>query len=212
MNMTIEQALGDRYLMFYHAEWPVHQLQPGFTLSQCVDQVNHFLKSHSRKISNWPDSNEVARLIWVNWIYQRFDIEPIRKPILTHKINHTLLVDCGDTRLMSLNLLEHPGHVGVLCTVTIDKAGEFDQWTPIRNNSDMLRAIDFDPQAYVTLRPAKTHAIEWMEIGDRTTEHHLHDVDQRIAMIQRYIDAQPENFEFTVNWAKTAINWDIYSR
>jgi hypothetical protein len=40
----------------------------------------------------------------------------------------------------------------------------------------------------------------------------LHDVDQRVTMMQRYIDTQSNTFEFSVDWARSYIDWDIYAR
>lgn len=214
MEITVEQALGTQYLMFYHAAWPVEDLRPVCTLKQSVDTVNYHLKKNGRNIVEWSAEaqDEAARLLWVNWMYQRLGVEPIRKPILVHQHNGKFVVDCGDTRLMSLNLLIDPGEVSVVCTVPVDQAEHFADWTPIRNNRELLRATGFGRGAHVMLRPAVGYAIDWLEVGDHTTAHHLHDINQRVAMMQRYIDTQVDDFEFSVDWARSYINWDIYSR
>jgi hypothetical protein len=115
MELTIEQALGDQWAMFYHSQWPVEDLQPVCTLEQSVRTVNQQLQS-VRDLTQWKyaHQDEIARLLWVNWMYQRLSAEPIRKPVLVHKQDNKLVVDCGDTRLMSLNLLPDPGTVSVL--------------------------------------------------------------------------------------------------
>lgn len=214
MELTIEQALGNKYLMFYNAVWPVEDLHPVCTLTQSVDTVNYHLNKSGRDISKWgaAEQDEAARLLWVNWMYQRLGVEPIRKPILVHRDNGKFVVDCGDTRLMSLNLLIDPGEVSVVCTVPIEEAAGFANWTPIRNNRELLRATGFGRGAHVMLRPAESYAIDWLEVGDHTTAHHLHDINQRVAMMQRYIDTQVDDFKFSVDWARSYINWDIYSR
>lgn len=214
MALTIEQALSNQYMMFYHAAWPAEDLVPVCTLAQCVRTVNQNFKLHGRVISNWSAEaqDQAARLLWVNWMYQRLGVEPIRKPILVHPQDDKLIVDCGDTRLMSLNLLIDPGTVGVLCTVSVAQADKFADWTPVCNNQELLAVTGFGEGAHVMIRPGRDHAIEWLEIGDHTTSHHLHDVDQRVTMMQRYIDTQVDDFEFSVDWARSYINWDIYSR
>lgn len=214
MTHTIEQALGDQYLMFYHAAWPVEDLRPGCTLAQCVETVNYHLKNNGRNLSTWSEhaQDEAARLLWVNWMYQRLGVEPIRKPIVVHQQQNQFVVDCGDTRLMSLNLLIDPGVVGVVCTVPKSHAQQFKEWTPICNNQELLQAAGFGRNAHVLVRPGTGQAIDWLEIGDHTTAHHLHDIGQRVAMMQRYIDTQEDTFEFSVDWARNYINWDIYSR
>ncbi len=213
MELTIEQALGDRYLMFYNAAWPAEDLHPVCTLKQSVDTVNDCLRKHGKNLSSWSaaQQDEAARLLWVNWIYQRLGVEPIRKPILVHREQGKFLVDCGDTRLMALNLLIDPGEVSVVCTVPVSHANDFDDWTPIRNNQDLLRATGFRKDAHVMIRPAADYAIDWLEVGDSTTAHHLHSVDQRVAMMQRYLAQQPTDFEFSVDWARNYIDWQRYA-
>lgn len=214
MELTIEQVLGNQWAMFYHPQWPVEDLQPVCTLAQSVGTVNHQLQI-SRDLSTWAYSyqDEIARLLWVNWMYQRLGTEPIRKPVLVHEQDSKLVVDCGDTRLMSLNLLLDPGTVGVVVTVPKHRSEHYADWRQIHTNRDLMRATGFGRGAAIALRPAaKDYAIEWLEIGDHTTAHHLHDINQRIDMMQRYIDTQTDAFEFSVDWARSYINWDIYAR
>ncbi len=61
------------------------------------------------------------------------------------------------------------------------------------------------------IRPAADYAIDWLEVGDSTTAHHLHSVDQRVAMVQRYLAQQPTDFEFSVDWARNYIDWQRYA-
>jgi rRNA processing protein Krr1/Pno1 len=114
---------------------------------------------------------------------------------------------------MSLNLLIDPGTVSVVVTVPLDRVEHYHNWHRIYTNRDLVRATGFGRGANIALRSANSnYAIEWLEIGDHTTAHHLHDVDQRISMMQRYIDTQQDTFEFSVDWARSYINWDIYAR
>jgi hypothetical protein len=214
MELTIEQALGTEYAMFYHSAIPVDDLTPVCTLQRVVDVINNELQYNNRNLLSWSamKQDEAARLMRANWICQRLGTEPIRKPILVHQEQNQLIVDCGDTRLMSLNLLPNPGTVSVVVVVPISQAGEYSDWRQIHTNRDLMRATGFGRGADIALRVNDTGRIEWLEIGDHTTAHHLHDVDQRIAMMQRYIDTQEDKFEFSVDWARSHINWDIYAR
>jgi hypothetical protein len=213
MQITIEQALGDKYLMFYHAAWPVDLLTPVCTLQRTVDEVNRMSRSNGKTLSTWSarEQDEAARLMRANWIYQRLGVEPIRKPILTHWYRGQHIVDCGDTRLMALNLLLDPGTVGVVVTVPAQHAAQFSDWDPIHNDQDLIQASGFSSAARVLIRPGTEQAIEWLEIGDHTTAHHLHSVDLRVNMMQNYLDQQSRDFEFSVDWARSYINWDHYA-
>ena len=213
MNSTIEQALGNKYLMFYHAAWPVDLLTPICTLNQCVNDVNQHITVHGKDLPQWSSVQQdaIARLLWVNWIYQRLGVEPIRKPVLTHWYRGQHIVDCGDTRLMALNLLLDPGTVGVAVTVSTEHADQFSDWDPIHTNQDLIQVTGFSNTVQVFVRPGTDQAIEWLEIGDHTTTHHLHSVDLRVNMMQNYLNQQPGNFEFSVDWARSYINWDHYA-
>jgi hypothetical protein len=113
---------------------------------------------------------------------------------------------------MSLNLLIDPGTVSVVVTVPVDRCEHYANWRQIKTNRDLIRATGFSRGAGIALRAGAEHAIEWLEIGDHTTAHHLHDINLRISMMQRYVDTQVDDFEFSVNWARSYINWDIYAR
>lgn len=213
--MTIEQALGNSYCMFYHSALPTSKLTPMCKLQHSVNQVNQFLANAGPDIGQWPPGyqDEIARLLWVNWIWQRLPIEPIRKPILVHLDQNDYVVDCGDTRLMALSLLDTESMVSVVCTTTIHNESKFTGWTRIRNNQDLIDASGFSSSAGIFLTPSEhsEYALSWLEIGDSSTAHHLHNIDQRVAMIQRYIAQQPTDFEFSVDWARSNINWNDYA-
>lgn len=212
MNLTIEQALGNKYLMFYHAQWPVDLLTPVCTLQRTVNEVNRMIRSNGKNLSSWSarEQDEIARLMRANWIYQRLGVEPIRKPVLTHLEAGQHIVDCGDTRLMALNMLLDPGTVGVACTVLVDQADQFSDWTPVSTNQELIEVSGFSNKATVLIRPGHDQAIEWLEIGDNSTVHHLHSVDQRVAMMQNYMDQNPDAV-FDTEWARSYINWDRYA-
>lgn len=214
-NQTIEQALGTEYSMFYHPAWPASNLKPMCNLHQCLSEVNRMLKINSKNLAQWLPQHQdaIARLLWVNWIWQRLSIEPIRKPILVHVEHNDFVVDCGDTRLMALSLLPNDSQVSVVCTSKKELDSMFQAWTRIKNNQDLINATGFSSTAgiFLTLSDSKDHALSWLEIGDATTSHHLHDVDLRVSMMQRYLDQQDENFEFSEQWCKSLIDWNSYA-
>lgn len=212
MHLTIEQALGTQNLMFYHAAWPVSLLTPVCTLATAMIEVNCAVHDNSKNLSSWSagQQDQIARLLWVNWIHQRLEVELIRKPVLTHLQHGDHVVDCGDTRLMALNLLQHPGTVSVICVVSADQANQFTDWIPVCTNQDLINVTGFGPAAAVQVRSGHDQAIEWLEIGDHTTAHHLHSIDQRLAMMQNYLNQHPD-LVFDTQWAKSLINWSHYA-
>lgn len=215
MTEDISSALDDTYVMFYIPEWPVRDLSPVCTLDQSLSVANRAIETQGRNLDKWsPGSrDEVARLLHVNWIYNNLALEPIRKPILVHRDQDRLIVDCGDTRLMALNLLDHAVKVSVVITDQIHYQHLYQGWRRIYNNQDLISACGFLEDAHVLFRSSQSHfAIDWLEIGDASTSHHLHDVDQRIRMMQNYLDQQPATFFFDRDWARSTIDWLAYDR
>lgn len=208
MYQSIQSALGDQWLMFFHPKWPVDLVRPVCDLASCLDQCNRTLSLLGPDVTTWPvgDQYQVARLLRLNWIHGRLDREPIRKPILVHGEGSHLVVDCGDTRVMALRLAGQR-FVSVVATDSVLAAARYQDWTPVRTDDDLRHHTGFSPDADIFLRVGQKQAIEWLEIGDETTAHHLHDFDQRIRMMKNYLLEQPSDFCFDEAWARTVIDW-----
>jgi hypothetical protein len=212
-GQEISDALGTDYVMFYNPSVSIDILVPRQTLAGCISTVNQQLAAQGKNLSSWPSGfqDEIARLVWVNWIYHQLDVEPIRKPVLVHKENNQLVVDCGDTRLMAMQLLDNPPTVSVVVTCVPDRADDYSNWKQIHTNQDLIECVEFDPSSsqifFTPTDPGESHAFTWLEIGDQSTSHHLHNVDQRVQMMQNYLDSQSQNVEFTLEWAKSRIEW-----
>lgn len=212
MDDIITQTLGTQWAMFYTASMPVEKLNSLQTLDRSINLVNQYLYNNGSQLDQWNPGmqDEITRLLWVNWIYQRLDVEPIRKPILTHYQDNQFYVDCGDTRLMSLRLYNPQACVQVLTTCKLEQVGCFKSWTRVYNSQDLKQVAGFEQDAVVLATPGINWCFYWLEIGDQTTSHHLHSVDQRLAMMQHYIDQQTDNFLFSVDWAKSSVDWTKY--
>lgn len=212
MSDIISECLNDQWAMFYTPQMPIAELTSIQTLEKSIEIVNQTLDRLGKNLVQWPAGmqDEICRLLWVNWIYSRLDTEPIRKPILTHYSNNKFYVDCGDTRLMSLNLYDPHCVVQVITTCNIQDIEKFNKWTRIYNSSNLKSVTGFGPDACVLATPAENWCLYWLEIGDQTTSHHLHSVDQRLTMMQHYLDQQLETFKFSTNWAKSSIDWADY--
>lgn len=212
MPDIISQYLKTRWSMFYTPHMPIKQLTSIQTLDNSIALVNQTIDQAGKQLSKWPAGmqDEICRLLWVNWIYSRLDVEPIRKPVLTHYADNKFYVDCGDTRIMSLKLHNPQAQVQVVVTCDTKDQDRFNTWTRI-NNSDELRSVTgFGPDAVVLATPAQDWCLYWLEIGDQTTGHHFHSMVQRLAMMQCYLNQQSETFKFSTDWAKSSIDWTDY--
>jgi hypothetical protein len=215
-HQELADALGNRYAVFYNPSVPVTNLIPTQTLAVSVGIVNRLLKIHGRNVTSWPGQQtyEIARLVRANWIYQNLSVEPIRKPFLVHQQPNGLIIDCGDTRFMALQALGKPCQVSVILSCTLDCAANYSQWRRILSSAELIDCLGFDPHSakvmYTTAPATSSHAFLWLEVGDNSTMHHLHSVQQRLNMAQNYLDQQSKNFEFDTDWITTAIDCNKY--
>lgn len=191
--------------MFYKTEVDPRSLTLGQSLENSLRHVNYCLRTLGSNIAEWPwgDQDEATRLVRVNWIYHNLQHEPIRKPILT---DHCHNVICGDTRLMALFLLKDLPTVNVVMVCPIHMQDQYNQWIRICNNQDLIQATNFQPDAHVLVQ-ADSDGISWLEIGDQSTAHHLHDHATRVAMMTNYLKNQPADFEISKQWCTDSIDW-----
>jgi hypothetical protein len=213
MTDIIKTALGSTYCMFYNSAFPIVQLTPVQTLVGSCSVVNQALNSHGTNLSVWPAKlqDEIARLLRVNYFYQNLNKEPIRKPLLIHQQHEQYIVDCGDTRLMKLQLNPEISTVSVVITCTASNAVHYTTWQQINNDQDLIRLVKFDTNNTTILvtpsRPGADHGLDWLEIGDQSTRHHLHNIDLRLTMMQNYLDGQVKNFKFDTEWVRSPVDW-----
>jgi hypothetical protein len=203
--------------MFYHPAFPIAQLTPVQTLAGSCSVINQALDLHGTNLLSWPAGlqDEITRLLWVNYFYQNLNKEPIRKPLLIHRQNEQYMVDCGDTRLMTLQLNSEISTVSVVITCTASDAVQYNTWQQINNDQDLIRLVQFDANnTTILVTPARTGAdyrLDWLEIGDQSTGHHLHSIDLRLTMMQNYLDAQVTNFKFDTEWVRLPVDWSAFA-
>jgi hypothetical protein len=209
----IQQVLGHQYAMFYCNKFDCAQLTPVQTLSTCIDTVNTALMQYGKTLNTWSEfyKNQAAKLVRASVIYQKLPTEPIRKPILVHREKDKFVVDCGDTRLMALNQLPNSTMVSVVITCGIDSADQYQDWRQIHDVTDLSACTGFDLDSSkvqsVRADPDDDRALCWLEFGDQSTAHHLHDLQQRLNMMQHYLDQQSENYCFDQSWLLKDIKW-----
>ena len=209
---SIEKELGTKYLMFYNPALALTDILPGLSYTQAQEQINTCLKIHGKNFDQWHPGtrNTLARIMRANWIYQRLPLEPIKKPLLVRREDSKFRILCGDTRFMTMTADQSMQSVSVILTCPVSDNNYYKNWIQIINNQDLVSACDFDPelcQIHVNKSNNTDYAIEWLEIGDNSTSHHLHDFDLRLNSMKIYLDQQAEDFEFPCDWIKTPINW-----
>jgi hypothetical protein len=112
---------------------------------------------------------------------------------------------------MTLQLNPKISTVSVVITCTASNAVQYNTWQQINNDQDLIRLTQFDANNTTILVTATQfgadYGLEWLEIGDQSTGHHLHSSDLRLTMMQNYLDAQVKNFKFDTEWARSPVDW-----
>jgi hypothetical protein len=112
---------------------------------------------------------------------------------------------------MTLQLNPEISTVSVVITCTASDAVRYQDWQQITSDSDLIRLTRFDTNnttiLVTTTPPGTDYGIEWLEIGDHSTGHHLHSIDLRLSMMQNYLDAQVTNFKFDTEWVRSPVDW-----
>jgi hypothetical protein len=198
----VQLLLAPDYHMWYHPSIRTDHLSPVLSLTEAMYRANQLLEM-SPDPRNLTDLQQdcVARMVRVRWIYHNLDRMPIRKPILAHLDRGRLIVDCGDTRLMALSLLPSLSTVSVLITARSDQRHEFAGWQQITGQVQLFDLLDLDPQSahlfYTRTDAGTPWAVSWLEIGDNSTNHHLHDTRLCIDMLCQELTA---GFRFSSTW------------
>lgn len=202
MQDRVEAMLVPDYVMFFLPDLDAAALTPGLTLREAMQHANAILNDLNDLDSltdlEW---DCLARMIRVRWIFKNLYQEPIRKPLLVHVEHDRLMVDCGDTRLMALSLLSRPPRVSALVTCSWADQYRFETYQQIHSEHQLFETLAFDPKSAQLLwrraDPGAAWAISWLELGDHTTSHHLHDVQQcRLILESEY----STSFRFTEAW------------
>jgi hypothetical protein len=201
--------------MFFCSAVPVSQFVPEQTLEDVLAAVNHALTQHGMRWNLWNQHqrNQAAKLVRANWIYQRLDQEPIRKPLLVHGRSGQWRVLCGDTRLMSLDLLPDPPTVSAIATATHNHCTDYHDWTPVESDCHLIELIGFDPDhteiLFSRAEPESLYAADWLEIGDASTAHHLHNEQLRWQAFVHWRQHDPDAV-VDKRWACCAIDWQSH--
>lgn len=211
----IQQTLGTDYAMFYHPGKPITDILPILTYASAQKNINQWLKDLGRDLSkwNWGQQDQISQIMRANWICQRLPVEPIRKPLLVHKVDNKFQVDCGDTRLMALIAHNPLATTSLVVTCLKSQSKLYKDWTPVAGDKQLIELLNFSKNSSVLARssdPRSDYAMSWLEIGDSTTAHHLHNMNERVNFMQEYLNQQPSDFEFNDQWVSCTIDWASY--
>jgi hypothetical protein len=182
------------HCLLYNASVPVSAIKPLCSLDQMLDEANQNL-----------NSNTMAKMVRLNWMVANLKDEPIQKPLL---VDHTGVIQTGDTRMAAISLNEHVTHVPCLMTAPVEKM-DLD-WVYVEDKNQLGAMLNINSADILTHDDWNYNGIDWIEFAYTHTEHHMHDEDERYRMIVNYLEQHPDTV-FTREWLQTPVNWTDYS-
>lgn len=139
-----------------------------------------------------------ANMVRLNWMVQDLRTNPMRKPIFLDRDWRTIV---GDTRVMAADVL---GWHHLPAMIQSD--------TPRGQVVQDLSVCGLDGCEILTNpagRDIFSEPVEWLEIVDPGSEHHMHDEAARADKMHRYLAANPGTV-FTREWLARPVDWNLY--
>ena len=197
--------------MLYHPSLCLDLLHPGMSLDRLLYICNRALDRGLDK-ADPGELSELARILRVNWMTKDLDhCGRIMKPILCEVTAFNLVVIQGDTRLMAVEMCPQIHTAPVLVSADRNWISMFQGWTEIQCSDQLTDLLGFESGCAIFRDDAgPADRLNWIEFNTPQTQHHLHDENQRVEMILRYLSQQPSDFRFTRAWCRCKIDWTQY--
>ena len=148
--------------------------------------------------ANRGEGDAPANMVRLNWMVQDLRTNSMRKPIFLDRDWRTIV---GDTRVMAADIL---GWHHLPAMIQYD--------TPLGHVVQDLSVCGLDGCEILTNPPGRdifSEPVEWVEIVDPASEHHMHDEQERAAKMDRYLAANPD-VVFTREWLARPVDWTLY--
>ena len=139
-----------------------------------------------------------ANMVRLNWMIQDLRINPMRKPVFLDDQWQTIV---GDTRVMAADILG-------LRDLPVMIQSKVPRGKVVQDLSVCGLAgceILTNPAG----RDIFSEPVEWLEIVDPGSEHHMHDEAARAARMERYLAANPGTV-FSREWLEQPVDWAVY--
>ena len=188
------------FKLLYNPSVSIKVIQPIMTVDQLISIANGAV--HSGSLSEY-QQDALANLVRLNWMIEDLQHNIIQKPLL---LSSELTVVTGDTRLMAASF--HPRITTVPALLTVENNISMPEWITVINTDHLGKLLNIDPKNIMLNNQDWTkQQLSWIEFAYPHTSNHMHDESQRLGIMHRYIEKQPQDFLFTRKWLQTPIDW-----
>lgn len=168
------------------ARTQVHSLQ---TITQLMAQTN----------SRSPVA--LAKSMRLNWMVNDIQTNGMLKPIVVNNDWQTIV---GDTRLMAADLLAWQT-VPVLAQLSQPRHQVISCEQELLEHCGVYNTVLHDQKSLFT------DSVDWVDFDMVGSRSHWHDSAQRLQLMQRYLESQPIDFTFDINWYRSLVDWTQWS-
>ena len=182
------------HCLLYNPCIPVQQLTPLADLESILDDAN-----------NRANSNQLAKMVRLNWMVENLKTEPIYKPLL---VDHNMIVQTGDTRIAAIQLSNTVSHVSVLMSAPVEHMNL--DWIYVQDDTHLGQLLDVALVDIMYREDWHFNLIDWIEFAWPHTENHMHNEEERYHLITNYLEQHPDTV-FTREWLQTPVDWSDYA-
>jgi hypothetical protein len=215
----IEQSQHDgQHCLFYDPAINIIDIQRVLQLKDICQISNHQLANHHRELRQgncW--QNEIANIVRINmFVHSMRKIGSVKPMLLHYDQGLPYTASTGGTRLMAAELIPEITHVSGFVTTHQRHRLRFSHLPEIKCWSDFVKYCGTEESSTVLIRltdAAANWGIDWFEVAvdqHQGTRIFVPQDDWCLAVLQNYVNCQPEDFKFTPEWFNTQIAWDLY--
>ena len=139
----------------------------------------------------------LSKSMRLNWMVKDINENGMLKPIVVDNNWQTIV---GDTRLMAADLLQWD-QVPVLAQL------EQPETQVISCEQELVTYCTVHTPCTPNQRSLFTEPVDWVDFDMPQSRDHWHDADQRLDLMQQYLDSQSENFVFDLAWYRSSVDW-----
>ena len=202
------------YSLLYKQHLDLSLLSPSLTMDNFINLLNISLDKNLDQLTN-SDRNLLAKAVRLNWLIEHLKNNTILKPLLLNLKYFSLNVVVGDTRLLAAMFNNHIRSANALLTIKSQYRDQFLDWTEIEDLDHLSEILKINPDQILFTDNKKVNwkntELDWIEFSLSSTVNHMHNETERFNIMLNYINCRPENFQFTIDWFTTPIDWNLYN-
>jgi hypothetical protein len=205
-----------QHVLYYDPEVSINHVAKQTHLQELCDWANNVIQQNGRQNFTKDESNhyDCANLVKINQMVDSLACHGSVKPMLLFFTgNYPYTTGTGDTRLRAFERLPYISTVSGIISTHTNYREKFSHLKEIKTLDDFAQCFKATPGSQFLIRLTDSQApygIDWYEYALHDSAVSVPSWDFCLSAIQNYINQQPVDFEFTVEWFDQLVNWSAY--